>query len=270
MVSTRRRTLGASMPAAASALAGVANALLTRADTAAAAAAPATPPYSPPAARRTSVGQPSAEVDLTVRGGDARVAAAPSARSALPNLALLCVAGSVAVMMLHVVLQAGIVAGGLVAPAWGTFKALERRPGAPAVERWACFWVLAAAVFAADRLVLDVLLRPWLPGPMYPALLFFVLVWLSRDDAGNALRLYDGAVAPLLLRYEEAIDAGVMDLSERVDDASRYGLIKVSDCIRPIALQLEHAADAAASVAREKQNRVSERRGRSRRRVADY
>jgi hypothetical protein len=39
----------------------------------------------------------------------------------------------------------------------------------------------------------------------------------------------------------------VMDLSERVDDVSRYGLIKVSDCIRPIALQLEHATDAAAS-----------------------
>lgn len=278
MVSTRRSTLGMSMPAAASALAGAASALLARADADGrvddAGAGAAAPPLRRRSSRRHSSSSaasvasapaaPAADVVDLTRGEAPVSAAAPPPRAgrhaALPNLALLCAAGSVAVLMLGIVLQLGVVTAGLVSPAWGTFRALERRPGAAPLERWAAFWVLAAALFAADRLALSSVLGSVLPGPMYAAGLFSALAWLGRDDAANASRVYAGGVAPLLLRYEGAIEGAVCGVAERVDDASRYGLVKVADCIRPIAEQLEHAADRAQVAAQEKERRIGARR----------
>lgn len=148
--------------------------------------------------------------------------------------------------MLSLVLHCGIVASGLVVPAWGTFKALERRPGAAPLERFGAFWVLVAMVFAMDRLVLNRFLRPWLPGPAYDALLFVMLMWLGRNDGEKAERVYDGYVAPTLLKYEQGVDGAMAGIAERIDDVASYGLIKMSDSVRPIAMQLEHAASAAA------------------------
>jgi hypothetical protein len=181
---------------------------------------------------------------------------APLPSLALPHLALLCIAVSALALMLSLALHLGIVAGGFIGPAWSTFKAIERRPGAAPVTRWASFWVVAAVLFGMDRLLLAAVLKPWLPGPMYSLMLFVAVVWLSRDDAVNTERLYDNIARPLLLRYEDRVDSLIGGIADRVDDLSRFGLIQVSNVVKPIAVQLDHAA----AVAREQHDRIAERR----------
>jgi TB2/DP1, HVA22 family len=180
----------------------------------------------------------------------------PAPSLALPHLALFCVAVSVLALMLSLALHLGIVAGGLVGPAWSTFKAIERRPGSAPVTRWASFWVVAALLFGLDRLLLAAVLKPWLPGPMYSLMLFLSVVWLSRDDAVNTERLYGAVARPLFLRYEDSVDAALAGIADRVDDMSRFGLIQVSHAVKPIAMQLDHAA----AVAQEQHDRIAQRR----------
>lgn len=112
------------------------------------------------------------------------------------------------------------------------------------VARWARFWAIAAVLFALDRASARVGLQAVLPGPMYAAGVFSALAWLQGGEGRNAGLVYD-ALRPGLVRYEDSIESGIGAMGERVNEASRYGLVKVSECIRPIATQLEQAADAA-------------------------
>lgn len=163
-------------------------------------------------------------------------------KSALPNLAILCVFGAAAALALAAALRAGIAAAGLAGPAWATFKALERRPGSASLESWARFWILAGLLFALDRIFLGAFLGAWLPDPVYPALLFSAVVWLSNDNAKNSNRIYGTAVQPLFLNYERNIDSVAEAAADKVSEFSRYGLMQVSNVLRPIAMQLDHAA----------------------------
>jgi hypothetical protein len=158
--------------------------------------------------------------------------------------------------MLSAALHLGIVAGGLMGPAWSTLKAIERRPGAAPISRWAAFWVMSAMIFGMDRLFLASVVKPWLPGPAYSLILFFSLVWLSRDEAANSERLYSSVARPLFIRYENDVDLVIDGVADRVDDLSRFGLIQVSNIVKPIALQLDHAA----TVARQQHDRIADKR----------
>lgn len=176
--------------------------------------------------------------------------------AAVPNLVVLCLFGAGLALLFAVALRAGIATVGLAAPAWATFKALEKRPGSAALETWARFWILAGLLFALDKTVMGAIVGAWLPDPFYSAMLFSAVMWLSTDNAKNSNKLYVTAIQPLFLRYETSIDAFVEGASEKFSDLSRYGLIQVSNALRPLAMQLDHAA----SRAQEEHDRVLSRR----------
>lgn len=181
-----------------------------------------------------------------------------------------------ALPFLDYALELALLFVGVLAPAWASFKSLERRAGVKKDEddvvvelldsdgdgadyndtrehivkdpravliarSWQAYWILAALLYAMEKMMILPLLGRLLPSSAYNAMLLAGLVWLTRDNATNAKRIYDEFVKITFIGVEDGVDGGVHWVKTKLDILCQQIVVLVHDGLTPIVKQLKQA-----------------------------
>lgn len=165
-----------------------------------------------------------------------------------------------ALVLLTLVLNVGIVGVGALNPAWQTFRALESRiPDASSADsdsddeyhplaiyrrNWAAYWVVAAGLFGVESLLVRPTIGGLIPGPLYPALIFALLVYLTNNHAEKSGAMYADIVRPALYRIERPVERGAKAIEGHFNQFVDLAVVGFHQFVEPYALQLRDAAVA--------------------------
>lgn len=237
--------------------------------------------------RRHSTTPPDFPEEIETQPAQSTFAHAPSAPLLSPdailrNVAFVALVGTLALMFLNVALYVGVVAVGVLVPAWRTFKTLERpadpieiveidgdlvqipstSPGETgygganlALRNWHKYWILATILFTTHAFVGRPFITAVIPVALYRVALLSLLSWMNANHGANSAHVYDTVVKPALIKSEHAIDVCVESALGQIDYFTRQVILAVNQVVEPYARQLEHAAEVTRRQMEEQSHR---------------
>ncbi|ORX98205.1 receptor expression enhancing protein 3 [Basidiobolus meristosporus CBS 931.73] len=118
-------------------------------------------------------------------------------------------------VLIYVLTKAVCTVGGLLYPAYASFKALEERRSEELLT-WLMFWIVMG-VFTAVEFVADIVVF-WFP--FYYQLKMLFILWLILPQTQGSTYLYNTFIHPTLVRHETEIDGMIEKVQTEVKNTS--------------------------------------------------